>query len=48
MSVFLSSNNWQAGGNHEFIELIEDLDVCMDIKLRMKEALGNLKPIEPA
>lgn len=48
MSVFLSSNNWQAGGNHEFIELIEDLDVCMDIKLRMKEALGNLNPIEPA
>ena len=48
MSVFLSSNNWQAGGNHEFIELIEDPDVCMDIKLRMKEALGNLNPIEPA
>ena len=47
MSVFLSSNNWQAGGNHEFIELIEDLNVCMDIKLRMKEALGNLKPVDP-
>lgn len=46
--VFLSSNNWQAGGNHEFVELIEDLDVCMTIKLRMQDALRDLKPIEPA
>lgn len=47
ISVFLSSNNWQAGGNHEFIELIEDLDSCMTIKLRMHDALKDLKPVEP-
>ena len=47
MSVFLSSNNWQAGGNHEFIEMIDDLDACMTIKIRMQDALQSLKPVEP-
>ena len=45
--VFLSSNNWQAGGNHEFIEMIEDISLCLEIKERMHDALQNLKPIEP-
>ena len=47
MNVFLSSNNWQAGGNHEFIELIDDFDSCMTIKLRMQDALKDLKPVDP-
>lgn len=45
--VFLSSNNWQAGGNCEFIQEIDDLNSCMTIKLRMHEALKNLKPVNP-
>ena len=47
MNVFLSSNNWQAGSNHEFIELIDDFDSCMTIKLRMQDALRDLKPVDP-
>ena len=47
IAVFLSSNNWQAGGNHEFIELIEEYCECMVVKLKMLEALGDLKPLEP-
>lgn len=45
--VFLSSNNWQAGGNFEFIELVDNHKAWI-IKLTMDEALKNLKPIEPA
>lgn len=45
--VFLSSNNWQAGGNHEFIEMIDDIDSCMTIKMKMHDALQTLKPVEP-
>lgn len=45
--VFLSSNNWQAGGNHEFIEMIDDIDACMMIKNQMQNALQQLKPVEP-
>lgn len=46
--VFLSSNNWQAGGNHEFIEMIDNIDACMTIKNKMHDALQQLKPVEPA
>ena len=45
--VFLSSNNWQAGGNFEFIEMIDDCEMCCTIKMDMKGALNTLKPVEP-
>ena len=46
--VFLSSNNWQAGGNFEFIEGIDEFDICHLIRAKMVAELSFLKPIEPA
>jgi len=46
LNVFLSSNNWQAGGNFEFIELVDNYKAWI-IKLSMDEALKNLKPVNP-
>ena len=48
MNVFLSSNNWQAGGNFEFIEGIDEFDICHLIRAKMVAELSFLKPIEPA
>ena len=45
--VFLSSNNWQAGGNFEFIEGIDEFDICHLIRAKMIEELSHLRPIEP-
>lgn len=47
INVFLSSNNWQAGGNFEFIELVDNHKAWI-IKLAMDEALKDLKPVDPA
>ena len=46
INVFLSSNNWQAGGNFEFIELVDNHKAWI-IKLAMDEALKYLKPVDP-
>lgn len=46
INVFLSSNNWQAGGNFEFIELVDNHKAWI-IKLAMDEALKDLKPVDP-
>ena len=46
INVFLSSNNWQAGGNFEFIELVDNHKAWI-IKLTMDEALKDLKPVDP-
>ena len=45
INVFLSSNNWQAGGNFEFIELVDNHKAWI-IKLAMDEALKDLKPVD--
>ena len=46
INVFLSSNNWQAGGNFEFIELVDNHKAWI-IKLAIDEALKDLKPVDP-
>ena len=46
INVFLSSNNWQAGGNFEFIELVDNHKAWI-IKIAMDEALKDLKPVDP-
>lgn len=47
ISVFLSSNNWQAGGNFEFIQEIDEVSECRKIKNNMDLELSKLSPIEP-
>ena len=44
---YSESCNGLAGGNFEFIEMIDDCEICCTIKMDMKGALNTLKPVEP-
>ena len=44
--VLLSSNNWQAGGNYEFVSVVDNPELCRIIADNVKASLSGLKPVE--